>query len=156
MTLPGSRLPRLDPVAIRTANNALVAGDLRLNGGDGFERRDVRGLPLHVVDVERSRMRVVSAVDAPHRDLEVRDPRLDGTSASIRCRVDALSVAVLHEPSLAPGATLSGGRLRAGGARSLAADRGAVLRGCSFRHERLSALHASPLGGGRVVPGRHT
>lgn len=156
MTIPGSCLPRLDPVAVRATNDALVASNLRLDGGDGLERGDVRGFPLHVVDVERRRMRVVSAVDAPRRDLEVRDPRLDSPSASVLYRVDTLSVAVLREPSLPPGASLGGCRLRAGGARSLSADRGAVLRGRSLRHERLSALHAGQLGGGRVLPGRHT
>ena len=156
MTLPGPRLPRLDPVAVRAPDDALVPCNLGLDCGNGLQRRDVRGLALHVVDVERRRMPGIPAVNAPVFELEVRDPRLHPACASVLYRVDPLSVPVLRQPALTPSAVLLRGRLRAGSARSLAAHRGAVLRGGALRQERPSALLANSIYDRRVLPGRHT
>ena len=45
VTLPGASLPRLDPVTVGTADDALVPFELTLNRRDGLERRHVGRLP---------------------------------------------------------------------------------------------------------------
>ena len=67
MTLPCASLPRLDPVTVGTADDARVPFNLTLNRRDGLERRHVGRLPLHVVNVKRSRVGGVSTVHAPVR-----------------------------------------------------------------------------------------
>ena len=155
MTLPCSRFPRLDSVAVGATDNALVAGDLCLNGGNGLERRDVRRLAFHMVDVESCGMGAISTVDASGRHFEVGDPRLHRTRPLIRDHVvSRLGLGVGNPlPVVAPTCVGIIGAFRA---RPACAQRRAVFGRAPFRRERLSALRASPLGGRRVLPGRHT
>ena len=155
MTLPGSRLPRLDPVAVRAPDDALVASDLIFDCGDGLERRNVRRLPLHVVDVERGGVRVVSAVDAPRSHLEVRYPRLYRS----RPVVSDLVIPSLDRRVSDPSLVVAPPRVGVVGplwARSARAERRAVLGRIPLGEERPITQCATPLFDWRVIPGRHT
>ena len=154
MTLPCASLPRLDPVTVGTADDALVPFDLTLNRRDGLERRHVGRLPLHVVNVKRSRVGGVSAVHAPVRRLVVRYPLLHHASPVVGDRVvSRLRLRVAGAPDVV---TATGGAvIRALGSGTARAERGAELRSISFRGECAAALRAGPISGGRVLPGRH-
>lgn len=80
MTFPGSGVPRFDSVTVSAPHNTLVSRNLGLHCGDGLELRDVCSFPDHVVNVERGRVGVVSAVNAPALDFEVSDPFFDAAS----------------------------------------------------------------------------
>jgi len=155
VNLPRPRLPRLYSMAVGAADDALVALDLRLDGGDGLERRNVGRLSCHVVNIESHWVRIESAVDAPRGGLEVRDPRLHGACAGIRRGVHAFSVPLPTEPPLAPRSSLVCTRLGPRRSGSVTACSGAVFRRCPLRHERRSALHTVALGSERTFPRRH-
>ena len=155
MTLPRARLPRLNSVAVGAANDALVAGDLSFDGGDGLERRDIRCFPLHVVDVERSGVRVVTAVDTPSRDLKVSDPRFHCSRSIVGDTVIPSLCRGVSDP--VPVVALS--RIGVIGPlwpRTTRTKRRAVLGRISLGEERTVTQHATPLFSGRIFPGRHT
>lgn len=154
MTLPGSRFPRLDPVAVGATHNALMTGDLGLDCRNGLQLRNVRGLSFHVVDVESSRVRLVSAVDASARDLELGYPRLDQACTVVRNLVVARLCLGIGNPSEVI-ATPRLGTVYTLGSGAIRAKRGAVLGRVAFRQKRTVTLLADPLSRRRIFPGRH-
>ena len=154
MTLPSSRLPRLDPVTVGAPHDALVSSDLGLDGGDGLERRDVRRLALHVVNVERGGVSVVTAVNAPSRNFEVGDPRLHRSRPIVGdLVVPSFGRGVSHPIPVVASPRV--GIVSPLWARTTRAQRRTVLGRISLCEERTVTQHATPLSGRCFLPGRH-
>lgn len=84
-------LVSFDPVTVRTAD--LAQCDLGLRLGDALAVADVQVLHVSdMIEVQRDGTCVVAAIDAPSRDLVVIKPSPDRGRASVRLRVDGLSV----------------------------------------------------------------
>ena len=155
MTLPSSRLPRLDAMAVSTPHHTPVAHDFGFHRRNRFELGDIRSLSNHMVNIESRGVSIVPTVDAPALGFEVRDPRLHRTRPLIRDHVvSRLGLGVGNPlPVVAPTCVGIIGAFRA---RPACAQRRAVFGVGSLRSERNSTLHARPFGGWRVSPGRHT
>jgi len=156
VTFPGSGVPRFDSVTVSAPHNTLVSRNLGLHCGDGLELRDVCSFPDHVVNVERGRVGVVSAVNAPALDFEVSDPFFDAASTSVIHAIYSLPIAGLLESAFAPGSTLLHCRSFSGRASTARAKRRAVFGVGSLRRERITAMHTRPVSSWRIFPGRHT
>ena len=156
MTLPSACFPRLDAVAVSAPHYALVARNFGFHCGDRLELGDIRSLANHVVNVERSGVLVITAVDATCRNFEVRDPFFDAANTSVIDAIYSLSVSGLRKPALTPSATLLRSRRYPGRASATRAKRRAVFSIGSLRQKRIFTMHARPFGGWRVFPRRHT
>lgn len=155
MTLPGARLPRLNAMAVGASNDALMPLDLSLNGCDGLELGDICSFPLHVVDIERCRVSLEPAIDTTSGQLELRDPSLNGTSASVLHGIDSFPVARLLQSTFAPSAPLIGGWFGPRRPSSTRAKGRTELGVLSFGKKIISTLRTRTSRGACSIPGRH-
>lgn len=156
MTFPGLGFPRFDSVTVSTPHNTLMSRNLGFHCGDGFELRDVRSFTDHMVNVERGRVGVVPAVDAPALGFVIRDPFFDAASTSVIEAIYPLPIAGLLKSALTPGSTLLCCRRYSGRASTVRAKRRAVFGIGPLRRERVTAMHTRPVSSWRIFPGRHT
>ena len=143
-------------MAVGTADNTFMPPYFILNGLNRLQFVDVGSFALHVVYIQGSVMRVVSAINAPLRNLVIRQPLLDGSVTVITHLIYTLPVAVLLQALFSPRLPLLGGRLGTGRSGATCAKRRAVLGDVSFRKKGGLAINTNPLFGGGIFPGRHS
>lgn len=141
MNLPRSGLKGLDPVAVRAANDTLMAFDLGLNRLDRLQRGYVGRLAVHMVNVQRDVMLVVSTVNATIADLVLSNPLLDGLRSSPSQPVQVLSGSRSSQVLVSVLPILLGRPLPRRPSPA-SAKIGAVLGRVSLGHEGSSALLA--------------
>lgn len=155
MTLPRPSFIGLDPVAVCASHDALVALNLGPDRFNRFELMNVRGLALHVVNIQSRVMGAVATVNASGARLEVCKPLLYELAILVGRQIHTLPIPRLLKSAFAPSLALFGGGLRALRACAVRAEGGAVFGAIPLGGERLVANNAGSLKGGRVFPGRH-